>query len=166
MHYVEAGAGEPLILLHRFLKPGYAWRKVIPLLSMHFRVIVPDLRGCGDTDQPQQGYDKQTVANDVYALVRHLGLPSIHLVGHDVGMMVAYAYAVCFRSEVSKLVLMEAALPGLGLDEMYDAIKEPHMWHLPLFDAPNALAESLIAGKELVFVEHFMRGERCPKFLA
>ena len=161
MHYVEAGEGEPLVLLHGFPETSYAWRKVMPHLASHFRVIAPDLRGCGDTDRPATGYDKRTVAADVYALVQHLGLPSIRLVGHDVGMMVAYDYAASHRAEVSHLVLMEAALPGLGLEEMYDALKEPRMWHLPLFEAPNALAESLIVGRELLFVEHFMRQQAC-----
>ena len=157
VHYVEAGAGEPLVLLHGFPETSHAWRKVIPRLSEHFRVIAPDLRGCGDNDRPQEGYDKRTVAKDVHALMQHLGLSSICLVGHDVGMMVAYAYASTYPAEVSRLVLMEAALPGLGLEEIYDALREPRMWHVPLFEAPNGLAESLIAGRELLFVEHFMR---------
>jgi len=106
---------------------------------------------------PTGGYDKRSVAADVHALVRHLGLSSIRLVGHDVGMMVAYAYACNHRTEVTKLVLLEAALPGLGLERMSDSSKEPRMWHLPFFEAPNGLAEALVGGRERLFVEHFMR---------
>ena len=157
MHYMQAGAGDPLVLLHGFPETSYAWHKVLPLLSTQFRVIAPDLRGCGDTNRPENGYDKRTVAADIHALVEQLGLPSINLVGHDVGMMVAYAYAASYQTEVKRLVLMEAALAGLGLDKMYNSLQEPRMWHLSLFDAPNSLAESLIAGKEWLFVEHFMR---------
>ena len=90
-------------------------------------------------------------------MVEHLRLGPINLVSHDVGMMVGYAYACAYPSEVRRLVLMEAALPGLGLEALYDAIKYPRMYHLPLFDAPNGLAEALIAGREKTFVSHFMR---------
>lgn len=156
-HYLLAGSGEPVVLLHGFPETSYAWRKIIPALSEHYTVVAPDLRGCGDTDRPSGGYDKRTVAADVHRLVRHLRLGPINLVSHDVGMMVGYAYACAYPTEVRRLVLMEAALPGLGLEALYDAIKYPRMYHLPLFDAPNGLAEALIAGREKMFVSHFMR---------
>ena len=81
----------------------------------------------------------------------------INLVSHDVGMMVAYAYASEHAASVKRLVLTEAALPGLGLESLFDADKNPRMFHLPLFDAPNGLAEALIAGREKLFVSHMMR---------
>ena len=89
--------------------------------------------------------------------MHQLGLGPINLVSHDVGMMVGYAYASAYPSEVKRLVLMEAALPGLGLEKLYDADKYPRMYHLPLFEAPNGLAEALITGREKMFVRHFMR---------
>ena len=156
-HYLLAGAGEPVILLHGFPETSYAWRKVIPALAERYLVVAPDLRGCGDTDRPSGGYDKRTVAADVRRLVEHLKLGPINLVSHDVGMMVGYAYACAYPVGVRRLVLMEAALPGLGLEALYDAVKYPRMYHLPLFDAPNGLAEALIAGRERMFVSHFMR---------
>ena len=156
-HYLLAGSGEPVVLLHGFPETSYAWRKIIPALSEHYTVVAPDLRGCGDTDRPSTGYDKRTVAEDVRRLVEYLKLGPINLVSHDVGMMVAYAYAATYPEEVRRLVLMEAALPGLGLEALYDAIKYPRMYHLPLFDAPNGLAEALITGREKMFVSHFMR---------
>ena len=154
MHYVEAGAGEPVLLLHGFPQTWYAWRKIIPGLSARYRVITPDLRGCGDTDRPAEGYDKATVAADVHRLVERLGLDAVRVVCHDVGMMVGYAYACAHRASVTQLVMMEAGLPGLGLEDYFGL---PHMYHLPLFDAPNQLAEMLIAGRERAFVDHFMR---------
>ena len=154
MHYVEAGAGEPVLLLHGFPQTWFAWRKVIPGLSTRFRVIAPDLRGCGDTDRPPQGYDKVTVAADVDRLVERLGLGSVRIVCHDVGMMVGYAYACAHRGTITQLVMMETGLPGLGLEKYFGI---SHMYHLPLFDAPNQLAEVLIAGRERAFVDHFMR---------
>ncbi|WP_375512930.1 alpha/beta fold hydrolase [uncultured Nostoc sp.] len=156
LYYKMAGSGEPIVLLHGFPETSHAWRKIIPALSAHFTVIAPDLRGCGNSDRPDGGYDKRTIAEDVHYLVRHLELGPINLVGHDVGMMVAYTYAAAYPTEVRRLVLMEAALPGLGLEELYDADKYPRMYHLPLFEAPNGLAEALIVGRERMFVEHFM----------
>ena len=157
MHYRVDGSGEPVVLLHGFPETSNAWRMVMPALAEHYTVIAPDLRGFGDSDRPDTGYDKRTVAEDVRQLVQQLALGSINLVGHDVGMMVGYAYASFYPSEVKRLVLMEAALPGLGLEKLYDADKYPRMYHLPLFEAPNGLAEALITGRERMFVRHFMR---------
>jgi len=157
LHYTAAGSGEPIVLLHGFPMTSYCWRKIIPALAERFTVIAPDLRGCGDSDRPTGGYDKRTVAEDIHQLVRHLDLGPVNLVSHDVGMMVAYAYASRYPSEVKRLALMEAALAGFGLEELYDAAKNPRMFHLPLFEAPNGLAEALITGREKLFVSHMMR---------
>lgn len=157
MHYVTAGSGEPVILLHGFPETYYAWRKVIPILSERYAVIAPDLRGCGDTDRPDGSFDKRTAAEDIHRLGQHLGLGPVNLVGHDVGTMVAYAYAAAYPTEIRRLVLTESALPGFGLEELYDANNYPRMWHLGLSEAPNGLAEALITGRELMFVSHFMR---------
>ena len=127
IHYRMAGSGEPLVLLHGFPETSNAWRKVMPTLAEHYTVIAPDLRGCGDSDRPDTGYDKRTVAEDVHELIHQLGLGPINLVSHDVGMMVGYAYASAYPSEVKRLVLMEAALPGLGLEKLYAADKYPRM---------------------------------------
>ena len=156
MHFTVAGQGEPVMLLHGFPMTSYYWRKVIPALAARFTVVAPDLRGCGDSDRPADGYDKPTVADDIHQLARHLQLGSINLISHDVGMMVAYAYASTYASEVKRLVLTESALAGLGLEALFDAAKYPRMFHLPLFEAPNGLAESLITGRERLFVSHMM----------
>lgn len=157
IHYTRAGSGEPVVLLHGFPMTSYYWRKIIPALAERFTVIAPDLRGCGDSDRPAHGYDKRTVAEDIHQLVHDLNLGPINLVSHDVGMMVAYAYASRYPSEVKRLVLTEAALAGLGLEDLFDAAKNPRMFHLPLFEAPNGLAEALITGREKLFVSHMMR---------
>ncbi len=156
VYYHMAGSGEPIVLLHGFPETSNAWRKVMPALAEHYTVIAPDLRGFGASDRPDTGYDKRTIAEDVHQLVHQLGLGPINLVSHDVGMMVGYAYASAYPSEVKRLVLMEAALAGLGLETLYDADKYPRMYHLPLFEAPNGLAEALIIGREKMFVRHFM----------
>ena len=157
VHYVTAGQGEPVVLVHGFPETWYAWRKVIPALASRHLVIAPDLRGCGDTDRPDGVSDKRTAAEDVRQLVRHLGVGPVNLIGHDVGTMVAYAYAAAYRADVRRLALLESALPGFGLEELYDADAYPRMYHLGLSEAPNGLAEALIAGREGMFVSHFMR---------
>lgn len=157
IYYRRMGSGDPVVLLHGFPETSFAWRKVMPALAQRYDVIAPDIRGCGASDRPNSGYDKQTVASDIYGLVQKLGLGPIKLVSHDVGMMTGYAYAATYRDEVERVVLMEAAIPGLGLEKLYDADKYPRMYHLPLFDAPNDLAEALITGRERMFVDHFMR---------
>lgn len=111
LYYLRAGAGEPLVLLHGFPETSHAWRKIIPALSAQFTVIAPDLRGCGDSDRPSGGYDKRTVAEDVYRLVQHLKLGPINLVSHDVGMMVGYAYAVAISGASAA-----AGVDGSGAD--------------------------------------------------
>ena len=157
IHFTVAGAGEPVVLLHGFPMTSYYWRKIIPSLAERFLVVAPDLPGCGDSDRPTSGYDKRSVAETIYQFVEHLKLGPINLVSHDVGMMVAYAYASTYKAEVRRLVLTEAALAGLGLEKLFDAAQNPRMFHLPLFGAPNGLAEALITGREKLFVAHMMR---------
>ena len=157
LHYVLAGAGEPVVLLHGWPQTWHEWRRVIPALAAKYTVIAPDLRGFGDSDKPSSGYDKRNVAEDVYQLAQHLNLGPINLVGHDLGMMVAYAYASAHPDKVLRLVLSEAGLPGLGLEGFFDAAKFPQYWHFGLFSAPNGVAEFLIAGRERQSVSHFIR---------
>lgn len=157
IYFRMMGSGDPIVLLHGFPESSYAWRKVMPALAQYYTVIAPDLRGCGASDRPDGGYHKRTVAADVHGLVRQLGFDRIKLVSHDVGMMTGYAYAANYRAEVERVVLMEAAIAGHGLEKLYDANTYPRMFHLPLFEAPNGLAEMLITGREKAFVSHMMR---------
>ncbi|MCK7339942.1 alpha/beta fold hydrolase [Enterobacter cloacae] len=90
---VEEGEGAPVILLHGFPETNYAWRHQIPVLSRHYRVIAPDLRGYGETDKPASGYDKRNMARDIRELMRVLGLEKVVLVGHDRGARVATRFA-------------------------------------------------------------------------
>jgi pimeloyl-ACP methyl ester carboxylesterase len=89
------------------------WNRLLPELSKHFTVIAPDLRGVGESDKPATGYDKKTMATDIHELVKKLGFSKINLAGHDIGLMVAYAYAAQYRNEVKKLALLDALLPGV-----------------------------------------------------
>jgi len=96
IHYVIGGKGEPLVLVHGFGQNWYMWNRLLAELSKHFTVVVPDLRGVGESDKPAGGYDKKTMATDIHELVKKLGYKSINLAGHDIGLMVVYAYAAQF----------------------------------------------------------------------
>lgn len=156
LHYVKAGSGEPLVLLHGWPQSWYEWLHIIPAMAKKFTVIAPDLRGFGDSDKPSSGYDKRTVAQDIRELVLQLGFKNINLAGHDIGMMVAYEYASQYPAEVQKLSVLDAALPGLGLEALQDSSMFPHLWHFGFFRAPG-IAETLIQGKERIFLSSFIR---------
>ena len=112
LHYLVAGKGDPVVLLHGFAETSHMWRPLIAQLSDKHTVIAPDLRGFGQSSAPEGGYTKKAMAQDIHALVKSLKYDRIRLVGHDIGLMVAYAYAAQYASEVDRIVLMEAFLPG------------------------------------------------------
>lgn len=150
IHYVIGGQGEPLVLVHGFGQNWYMWNRLLPELSKHFTVIAPDLRGVGESDKPERGYDKKTMANDIHELVKSIGYKSINLVGHDIGLMVAYAYAAQFPGEVKKLALLDALLPGI--EPVWKQISTS-VWHFGFFARP--IAGDLVAGQEKEFLRDF-----------
>src|SRR5437868_13093080 len=120
LHYMTAGHGTPLILLHGYAETSLMWKPIIPLLAERFTVIAPDLPGIGDSAIPAEGLDMKTAALRMHALARSFGVPKEEVVGHDIGLMVAYAYAAQFPAEVTQLVLMDAFLPGVeGWEAVY-----------------------------------------------
>src|SRR5438874_11372891 len=123
LHYLTAGHGSAtVILLHGFAETSRMWKPIIPLLAERFTVIAPDLPGIGDSGIPANGIDMKTSANRIHALVRSLGIEKARVVGHDIGLMVAYAYATQFPAETEKLVVMDAFLPGVpGWEAIYNA---------------------------------------------
>ena len=110
LQYVIGGHGDPVVLLHGWPETWYAWHKVMPALAKTYTVIVPDLRGLGDSSKPATGYDGKTVAEDIHQLVTKLGFKTIFLVGHDWGTQVAYSYAAAHPTEVRRLAVMELSL--------------------------------------------------------
>src|SRR2546425_1676320 len=150
LHYMTAGHGAPLILLHGYAETSLMWKPIIPLLAERFTVIAPDLPGIGDSAIPADGLDMKTAAIRIHALARSLGVQKAEVVGHDIGLMVAYAYAAQFPAEVEKLVVMDAFLPGVaGWERVYD---DPGVWHFR-FNGPTP--EALVRGRERVYFEHF-----------
>lgn len=158
INYVRGGHGPTLVLLHGYPQTWYEWRDLLPELSKHYTVIAPDLRGAGKSDAPAGGYDKKTMAGDINGLLRQLGLDSdIRLVGHDIGTMVAYAYAAAHSRQVHQLVLSEAPIPDKALYEYPSLTAQgPGAWHFGFFDLKNGLPEKLIDGKEEIWVDGFV----------
>lgn len=156
LHYVRAGAGDPVVLLHGWPQTWYEWRHVIPALAERYTVIAPDLRGLGDSSKPASGYDKRTIAADVYGLVRQLGYERIFLVGHDWGGPVAYAYASAHPADVRRLAILDVAIPGSGLESVIGLSRGGGLWHIP-FHAVRDLPEALVAGRERTYLTWFYR---------
>ena len=150
IHYVIGGTGEPLVLVHGFGQNWYMWNRLLPELSKHFTVIAPDLRGVGESDKPESGYDKKTMATDIHELVKKLGYNNINLAGHDIGLMVAYAYAAQYGNEVKKLALMDALLPGI--EPVWSQVSASAWW-FGFFAWPTA--GDIVAGKEKEFLTNF-----------
>ena len=160
--YVIAGTGpRTMVLLHGYPQTWWEWRHLLaPLARAGWRVIAPDYRGAGQSSKPPAGYNKRTIAADILKLLRdHLRISTpITLVGHDIGMMVAYAFASEFPKSVDRLVLMEAPLPGtLAYDASVASttLSNQTMWHFFFHNAQNNLAESLTAGRERLYLQHF-----------
>lgn len=150
IHYVIGGKGELLVLVHGFGQNWYMWNRILPELSKHFTVIAPDLRGVGESDKPATGYDKKTMANDIHELVKKLGYNNINLAGHDIGLMVAYAYAAQFPTEVKKVALMDALLPGI--EPVWSQVSASAWW-FGFFSWPAS--GSIVSGKEREFLTNF-----------
>src|SRR6266849_6116107 len=150
LHYATGGHGTPLILLHGYAETSRMWTPILPLLGEKFTVIAPDLPGIGESSIPVDGLDMKTAAIRIHALARSLGVEKARVVGHDIGLMVAYAYAAQCPSEVEKLVVMDAFLPGVaGWEAIYDS---PAVWHFR-FNGPTP--EALVQGRERTYFDHF-----------
>ena len=150
LHYLTAGHGPTLILLHGYTQTSRMWRPIIPLLAEKFTVIAPDLPGIGDSAIPKDGLDMKSAAIRIHALAKSLGIEKARVVGHDIGLMVAYAYAAQFPTETEKLVLMDAFLPGVaGWETVYN---NPGIWHFR-FNGP--IPEALVRRRERTYFEHF-----------
>jgi pimeloyl-ACP methyl ester carboxylesterase len=150
IHYVIGGSGEALLLIHGFGQNWYMWNRLLPELSKHFTVIAPDLPGLGESDKPDTGYTKKQMSQDLHGLIKQLGYSNVHVVGHDIGLMVAYAYAAQFGDEVKKVALLDALLPGV--EPVWSEVRAKAWWFG--FFAMPASAD-VVAGKEKVFLTGF-----------
>lgn len=154
LHHVVGGSGPAVLLVHGWPFTWTGWRPTMPpLAAAGFTVIAPDLRGSGDSGKPAGRYTKRDEAEDLHHLVAHLGFTEVDLVGTDIGSMVAHAYAAAHPTEVRRLVLSEAALPGFGLERLMD-VAAGGSWHFG-FHAQVDLAEMLTAGREDAYLDGF-----------
>jgi pimeloyl-ACP methyl ester carboxylesterase len=150
IHYLTAGQGPAVILLHGYTQTSRMWRPLIPLLAGKFTVIAPDLPGIGDSDIPKDGLDMKTSAIRIHMLAMSLGIQKARVVGHDIGLMVAYAYAAQFPAETEKLAVLDAFLPGVaGWEQIYN---DPNVWHFR-FHGPTP--EALVSGREKIYFAYF-----------
>ena len=158
LHYVEGGSGPALVCLPGWPQTWYSFHPVAPALAQHYRVILVDIRGMGSSDKPAGGYDKKTMAQDIYALVQHLGLAKVTMLGHDIGGMVASSFAFNYPAATEKLVILDGAHPSEGLRYMsllpapgaFEATKmdahQPYVWWMA-FNQVKGLPEKLLAGR-------------------
>ena len=150
LHYLVVGQGDPVLLLHGFGQSSHMWRPLMRELAKNHTVIAADLRGAGQSDAPEEGYAKSSMARDVHALMTGLGYDKVSVVGHDMGLMVAYAYAVQFPSEVKSIALLDAFLPGVGEWTRVGLVRD--QWHFHFF---GKTPQALVQGRERIYLEHF-----------
>ena len=150
IHVRIGGEGPAVVLLHGFGDTGDMWAPLAAALMRERTIVVPDLRGMGLSSHPEDGYDKKTQARDIARALDKLGVAKGDLVTHDIGNMVGYAFAAQYPKRVTRWVVMDAPLPGIGpWDEI---IKSPLLWHFN-FRGPDV--ERLVAGRERIYLDRF-----------
>jgi pimeloyl-ACP methyl ester carboxylesterase len=154
LHYVMGGSGEPVVLLHGWPQTWYAWRHVMPILAQSHTLIVPDLRGLGDSDRSATGYDNRTVATDIERLVRQLQLAPVCLVGHDIAAAIAYECAATYPDLVKRLVVLDGTIPGLVPEQAFQFSQHQPTWQFIFHSVPD-LPEGLVAGRERLYLSWF-----------
>ena len=153
LHYVTAGDGFPVVMIHGYPQTWWEWRHQIPVLAEKYSVITPDMRGLGDSSRPISGYDKKTISDDIWRVVNsELGHESFYLVGHDWGGPTAYALAAAHPEAVKRLVIIDVPIPGCGGDFSQGGRRWHHQFHMTL-DLPEALT----AGREDIYLSWFYR---------
>ena len=150
LHYLIEGSGDPVVLLHGYAQTSHMWRPLMTRLANTHTVIAPDLRGAGQSSTPEAGYTKAEMARDIHALIHKLGYEHIRIAGHDIGLMVAYAYAAQYPAEVDRIALLDAFLPGIG--DWRNVWLMRDLWHFHFY-GKTPLA--LVHGRERIYFEHF-----------
>lgn len=161
IHYAKAGGGPPVLLLHGWPEFWYGWRSTMPALAeAGFTAIAPDMRGFGVSDKPMTGYDKRTVATDMWVLMRNLGYERFAIVGHDWGGAPAEWLVLDHASAITKLCVMNMVyMPGMiaAGGQPPDPAVIPESWYQHFHRLPNNVAEKLVEGREDVYLGHIIR---------
>jgi pimeloyl-ACP methyl ester carboxylesterase len=144
----SAGSGPVVVLIHGYAETSDSWAPLAAELVKSYTVVVPDLRGIGGSSRPAGGYDKKTQAADIRSVITTLGFDRTFIVSHDIGIMVAYAYAALYPDKVERLVVMDAPLPGIAPWD--DIIKDHKLWHFS-FWGPDE--ERLVQGRERIYLD-------------
>ena len=150
LHYLIAGKGDPVLLLHGYAQTSHMWRPLIARLAATRTVIAPDLRGFGGSAAPADGYTKAAMARDMHALMEKLGHRRVRVAGHDIGLMVAYAYAAQYPGDVERIALLDAFLPGVGDWQNVWLLRD--LWHFHFY---GEVPLKLVTGRERIYFEHF-----------
>jgi pimeloyl-ACP methyl ester carboxylesterase len=150
VHVRVGGAGPAVVLLHGYGETGDMWAPLVRELDQNYTVVAPDLRGMGLSERAEKGFDKKNQADDLAGLLDALKIGKVNLVAHDIGNMVAFAFAAKYPERVLRLVMMDAPVPGVGpWDEI---LKHPLLWHFR-FGGPDM--ERLVAGRERIYLDRF-----------
>jgi len=162
IHYVIEGQGAPVVFIHGWPEFWYGWRRQIPVLSERYQVIVPDLRGFGYSDKPLHGYDTKSAASDIYELVQQLGHQQVSIVAHDIGVRVAYRFALDHEETVSRMVFLDSTPPMEQLGPQAPSVVRER-WH-SYFHQQFDLPEKLIEGREEVYLRHIFKDWTINKY--
>ena len=162
IHYVIEGQGAPVVFIHGWPEFWYGWRRQIPVLSERYQVIVPDLRGFGYSDKPLHGYDTKSAASDIYELVQQLGHQQVSIVAHDIGVRVAYRFALDHEETVNRMVLLDSTPPMEQLGPQAPSVVRER-WH-SYFHQQFDLPEKLIEGREEVYLRHIFKDWTINKY--
>lgn len=153
LHYVRGGSGPAVILLHGFPEDWYEFRLVMPRLAKTFTVVAVDLRGVGESAPAETGFDAANLAEDIHQLVGDLGVEHVYVFGHDIGGMVAYAFARRYPQSARGVMILDAAFPGL--DPWQDILGHPAFWHVRFHQTD--LPERLVSGRQAEYFRYFLR---------
>jgi len=155
LHYVGGGSGPPIILLHGFPQDWYEFHKILPGLAKKFTVVAVDLRGVGGSAPASSGYDAANLAEDIHQLAVRLNLQKPYILGHDIGGMVAYAYARRFPQDTRGVMILDVFIPGL--DPAPEILKDPLLWHVRFHQTD--LPEKLVTGRQAQYFRYFLGPE-------
>ena len=155
LHFVRGGNGPAVILLHGFPQDWYEFHKVMPRLATRYTVVAVDLRGVGGSAPAPSGYDAANLAEDIHQLIAQLHFQKVYLVGHDIGGMVAYAFARRFPEDARGIMILDVAIPGL--DPWQEILGDPLLWHVRFHQTD--LPERLVTGRQFVYFRYFLGPE-------
>ncbi|HYI79223.1 MAG TPA: alpha/beta hydrolase [Chryseolinea sp.] len=157
LHYVRGGNGPAIILLHGFPYDWYAYHKIMPLLAKKFTVVAVDLRGIGGSSATRGGYESPNMAEDIRQLTQQLKLEQTYVVGHDIGGMVAYAFAQLYPQAIRGAMILDVPLPGI--EPWEECVAGPEFWHIPFHQTPD-LPEHLLAGRQAVYFRSMLHSDQ------